>query len=67
MHIGGKRGVGGGGRWFQTILITLEIFYSTKQIQRVAVSPHRTTKVINRAIKTKTKRGGVQEMTKTKN
>lgn len=44
----GKEGVG----WAValTILITLELFYSTKRIQRVAVSPHRTTKVINRAI-----------------
>lgn len=36
-----------------TILITLELFYSTKQIQRVAVSPHWTTKGINRAINKK--------------
>lgn len=44
----GKEGVG----WAvaSTILITLELFYSTERIQRVAVSPHWTTKVINRAI-----------------
>lgn len=44
----GKEGVG----WAvaSTILITLELFYSTERIQRVAASPHWTTKVINRAI-----------------
>lgn len=43
-------GRGWGWAVVSTILITLELFYSTKRIQRVAVSPHRTTKVINRAI-----------------
>lgn len=41
-----------------TILITLELFYSTKRIQRVAVSPHWTTKGINRAINKKRTIGG---------
>ena len=59
---------GWGGRWYRQILITLELFYSTKRIQRVAVSPHRTTKVINRAINKKrtNRRKKIQEMTKTK-
>lgn len=66
MHIGE-----GGAGWavVSTSLITLELFYSTKRIQRVAVSPHWTTKVINRAInKTKTNIGEkkLQEMTETK-
>lgn len=44
----------------------MELFYSTKPIQRVAVSPHWTAKVINRAINKGTKRRKgkqIQEMT----
>lgn len=62
-------GKGVGWAVVSTILITLELFYSTKRIQRVAVSPHRTTKVINRAInkkRTNRRRKKIQEMTKTK-
>lgn len=61
-------GKGVGWAVVSTILITLELFYSTKRIQRVAVSPHWTTKVINRAINVRGQIGGnkIQEMTKTK-
>lgn len=63
-------GRGWGWAVVSTILITLELFYSTKRIQRVAVSPHRTTKVINRAINKNVdkyrREKKLQEMTETK-
>lgn len=52
----GRMGRVGSGVGIDNFLITLELFYSTKQIQRVAVSPHRTTKVINRAVNKQTGR-----------
>lgn len=49
-------GKGEGWAVVSTILITLELFYSTKPIQRVAVSPQWTAKLINRAITKKDKK-----------
>lgn len=60
MHIGDGGGIDNSNN---------KLFYSTKPIQRVAVSPHWTAKVINRAITKRTKRRKrkqIQEMTKTK-